>query len=217
MLAMTGLIAARWSRVAAVLAVATFAAYGYGFELARTLGLDEATAVTSLVFVLVALRSGPRRPTTWEIVLGITFGIAFLIKESVLPLAPLPVLVVLSSAGWRPALRLLGVFAAVAFAISSWWFLVYASYPGTVYRVGTPAWTLGVIAAEIVALLVVGFLVGRDRPEPQPDPAPVRREPALAWGARLRVGRPADSLLPVRPARDRVVDAQARPVRLLRA
>ena len=182
-LAMTGLIAARWSRVAAVLAVATFAAYGYGFELARTLGLDEATAVTSLVFVLVALRSGPRRPTTWEIVLGITFGIAFWSRRACYRSRRCQCWWSWNSAGWRPALRLLGVFAAVAFAISAGGSSSTRRYLGTVYRVGTPAWTLGVIAAGIVALLVVGLLVGRDRPELQRDPALVRRERVLAWGA----------------------------------
>ena len=189
-LVMSGFLAARAGPRAALLAVAIFAAFPYGFELARDVGLDEAAAASTLAFVVVALRAGAHRATRWGVLAGLTFGFAFLIKEIVLPFAPLPVLMVLlAGRGWRVALRFLGTFAAVGFAVASWWFVLYASETGTVYRVGTPAWTLVPITVLIGVLLVVGLVVGRDRPATGPDPhqsdraATSLRERSLVWVA----------------------------------
>lgn len=185
-LGLTGLLAWMASPRAGVLAVALFAVYVYAFELARTLGLDQATAASTLAFAVLALGAGSRRPTSWGIVVGVAFGIAFLVKEVPLTLAPLPVLaVLLAGAGWRVALRLLGTYAAVAFAVTGWWFLLFASHTGTVYRLGTPAWTLVPLALGIAALFVVGRLAGREQPDGPADPRRLGRERALAWATAI--------------------------------
>lgn len=166
-LAILGAIGWRIAPAVGLIALALFAAFGYQFQLARTLGLDEAAAATTLGFVVVALLAVERRPTAWGIVAGLMFAFAFLIKESVLPFAPLPIVAALvGGRDLRIVLRLVGTFAMTAFVGTLWWFLVFASYTGRVYRLETPAWTLIPIALGVVVLFVAGRLVGREEERP---------------------------------------------------
>ena len=187
LLALTALLLSPAGPRAAPLGVALFAAFPYAFELARDVGLDEVAAVAAVAFVLVALRGATGPATRWAVIAGVTFGIGFLIKEIDLPFAPLPVLAaLLAGRGWRVALRLFGVYAAVAFAVTSWWFVMFAAATGSVFRLGTPAWTLVPITVGIVTVAVLGLIVGRDTPadthavEQAGRASVVRRERLLA-------------------------------------
>ena len=188
LLALTALLSSPAGPRGALLGVALFAAFPYGFELARDVGLDEVAGVAAVAFVLVALRAGTRPATRWGVIAGVTFGIGFLIKEINLPFAPLPVLAaLLAGRGWRVALRLLGVYASVAFAITSWWLVLFAAETGTVFRLSTPGWTLVPISVGVMVVAVLGLIVGRDTPADTDSvvrggrASVVRRERLLAW------------------------------------
>src|ERR671925_2176996 len=81
LLATTALLASPAGPRAALLGVALLAAFPYGFELARDVGLDEVAAASTIAFVLVALRAGAHPATRWGVLAGVVFGLEFLIKE----------------------------------------------------------------------------------------------------------------------------------------
>jgi len=62
---------------------------------------------------------------------------------------------------WRALAVTAGWMLAVAAIGLSWWFVLVADLSGVVYRLGTPAWTLGPIGVGIVVLAVAGILAGR--------------------------------------------------------
>jgi 4-amino-4-deoxy-L-arabinose transferase-like glycosyltransferase len=138
----------------------------YLHELTRTARLDvpsAALAVAYLALGLVAVRRGSSR---YAIAAGVVFGLAFLVKEIVLPLAPVPILaVVLHRQPWRPILRTAGWLTLSGAIVIAPWFIYVAELGGKVYRLGTPAWTLLPIG---VAILVVGLagVIGSRLPVP---------------------------------------------------
>ena len=71
----------------------------------------------------------------------------------------------------------------VALAATSWWFVIHAQQVGTVYRIGTPWWTLIPIAIVAVVAGVLGLTGGRWPPAPgsPPSEAARRRGWRLGW------------------------------------
>jgi hypothetical protein len=92
-------------------------------------------------------------------VAGLLFAAAFLTKEIALPFAPVPLLAALArGAPTRGVIRATAATLLVGLAATSWWFIIYAQRLGTVYRIGTPWWTLTPIG--IVALVAGVYGLG---------------------------------------------------------
>ena len=82
---------------------------------------------------------------------GLLFGVAFLVKEIVLPLAPVPILAaMLHRQPWRPILRTAGWLTLSATVAVAPWFIFVAEVTDRVYRLGTPGWTLAPIGLALL-------------------------------------------------------------------
>jgi 4-amino-4-deoxy-L-arabinose transferase-like glycosyltransferase len=149
---------------AAAVAAVGLLATTYVHELARTSRLDvpaAALCVAYLALGLVAFRRGSAR---LGIAAGLLFAVAFLVKEIVLPLGPVPILAaILHRQPWRSILRVTGWLIVVATVAVAPWFLFFAQQTHLVYRLGTPAWTLAPIGLTLLGVGVGAILAGRRR------------------------------------------------------
>ncbi len=137
------------------LAAIALLATTYVHELTRTSRLDIPSAMLAVAFLAMGLVAVRRGSTSYAIAAGLLFGVAFLVKEIALPLAPVPILAaVLHRQPWRPILRAAGWLILGATAVVAPWFIFVAQVTDEVYRLGTPGWTLAPIG---VALLVFGL------------------------------------------------------------
>ena len=97
-------------------------------------------AVAYLALGLLAVRRGSAR---YAVAAGLLFGVAFLVKEVVLPLAPVPILAaILHRQPWRPIVRTAGWLTLSSTIVVAPWFIFVADVGDRVYRLGTPLWTL---------------------------------------------------------------------------
>jgi 4-amino-4-deoxy-L-arabinose transferase-like glycosyltransferase len=146
---------------AAALAAIGILATTYIHELTRTARLDipsAALAVAYLALGLVAVRRGSAR---YGIAAGLLFAAGFLVKEIVLPLAPVPILAaILHRQPWRPILRSTGWMLLSAIVAVAPWFIFVARVSSRVYRLGTPAWTLLPIGVALIVLGLAAVLAG---------------------------------------------------------
>jgi 4-amino-4-deoxy-L-arabinose transferase-like glycosyltransferase len=147
---------------AAALAAIGLLATTYIHELTRTARLDvpaAALAVAYLALGLVAVRRGSAR---YAVAAGLLFGVAFLIKEIVLPLAPVPILAaILHRRPWRSILRTAGWILLSAIVVVAPWFMFVADVSGRVYRIGTPAWTLLPIGLALLGFGIACVIASR--------------------------------------------------------
>ena len=108
-------------------------------ELTRTARLDVPSATLAVAYLalgLVAVRRGSAR---YAVAAGVLFGIAFLVKEVVLPLAPVPILAaILHRQPWRPIARTAGWLTLSSTVVVAPWFVFVADVGNRVYRLGTP-------------------------------------------------------------------------------
>jgi len=156
--ALSGVLGWRVRPAAGALAAVVMLAFPFLSSNARTAGLDLPATALTLGFFVVALRAIDLRSTAMALGAGVLFGLAFLVKETALPFFPVPFLAALLTAIDMGRLaRLTAAAVATAAVTVSWWFLVDAGLEGTVYRLGTPAWTLGPIAVVVVVLVLVGW------------------------------------------------------------
>jgi 4-amino-4-deoxy-L-arabinose transferase-like glycosyltransferase len=148
-------------------AAAAFAAIGlvattYLWELTRTSRLDVPSATLAVAYVALGLVAVRRGSTRYAIAAGMVFGAAFLVKEIVLPLAPVPVLAaVLHRQPWRPILRTAGWLTLSGAIVLAPWFIFVADLGGRVYRLGTPGWTLLPIGLAVLGVGLAGVIASR--------------------------------------------------------
>ncbi|MDQ6794214.1 MAG: hypothetical protein M3067_05255, partial [Chloroflexota bacterium] len=155
---------------AGALAAVGILAFPYLFDLSRRVGLDMPIAALSLGYLVLGGVAARDRSIRWAIGAGVLFGIAALIKESVLPFAPVPFIA--AYAAGRPASSVArqGTIALlVAAVVTSWWWLMYAAGTGRVYRLGTPAWTL--LPLAVAVLVAWAAAIAWDRRATSPGPA----------------------------------------------
>ncbi len=137
--------------------------------LSRSAGLDVPAAALTLGYLWLAWRAIHDDSAIEGLLAGFVFAMAFLVKETALPVLPVPFLVALFETA---SLAVIGRVAAATLAATavtmSWWFVLVAEQGGVVYRLGTPGWTLLPLAAVLVLLIVLGWSAGwimsRDRP-----------------------------------------------------
>jgi 4-amino-4-deoxy-L-arabinose transferase-like glycosyltransferase len=143
---------------AGALTAASLLAFPYVFELSRRVGLDMPAALLTLAYLLVGWAAVRRGSARWGVAAGALLAVAFLVKETVLPFAPVPFL---AGFAWgRPATAIARTAAsaiAAAAVGTSWWWILYAVETGRVYRLGTPAITLVPLAIVIVLAVAAGF------------------------------------------------------------
>ncbi len=140
---------------AGALAAIALLATTYIHELTRTSRLDIPSATLAVAYLALGLVAVRRGSTPSAIAAGLLFGVAFLVKEIALPLAPVPILAaVLHRQPWRSILNTAGWLALSATVAVAPWFIFVAGVTDRVYRLGTPGWTLAPIG---IALLVVGL------------------------------------------------------------
>ena len=160
--ALTAALGWRFHPAVGVAAAATFVLFDYFLSLSHTLGLDLPAAALVLAYLVIGRLAIDRRSVALAAIAGLTFGLAFLIKEIALPFAPVPFL---AAAARRVSPVVLARLAAVSMVVGavtmSWWFVVFAQYTGVVYRLSTPAWTLGPLAIGIGVLAVAGWFAPR--------------------------------------------------------
>ena len=150
---------------AGALAAIALLATTYIHELTRTSRLDIPSATLAIAYLALGLVAVRRGSTRYSIAAGLLFGVAFLVKEIALPLAPVPILAaVLHRQPWRPILRTAGWLILGATAVVAPWFIYVAQMTDRVYRLGTPGWTLAPIGLALLAVGVAGVLVGRREP-----------------------------------------------------
>ena len=139
---------------AAPVAASAMLAFGYFLSLGTGLGLDLPVAALTLLYIVVGLTAARRGSLGWGVAAGLIFAVAFTVKETVLPFAPVPVFAgLVTGLEARRVFRSAGAALLALLAGTSWWWILYAQHFGTVYRIGTPAWTL-------VPLFVAGVALG---------------------------------------------------------
>ena len=144
--------------VVGALAAVGYLAVPYLHDLTRTARLDVPAAALALAYLVVGIDAVRRGSVRRGLVAGFIFAVAFLVKEIALPFAPVPFLVgILVGRPLASIARVAAVVLAVAVAGTSWWFVMFASYSHTVYRLGTPAWTLVPLFIVAVIAIVVGL------------------------------------------------------------
>jgi 4-amino-4-deoxy-L-arabinose transferase-like glycosyltransferase len=137
------------------LAAATLVGLPYVSDIGRTAGIDLPSIAITFGYLLVGFAAVRRNSLLLAGLAGLLFGLGFVIKETILPFAPVPFLAaIVWDIPWRSILRTAGVTVALAAVGCGWWFAMYADYTGEVYRVGYPAWTL-TPAAIAIALFVL--------------------------------------------------------------
>lgn len=161
-LAVTAWLGWRIRPILGALAATVLIGFAYFVSLGRTLGLDLPAASLTLAYVAIGITAVRRGSVPLALAAGATFAAAFLVKEIALPFAPLPFLAGLV-AGRSPGqvARLAACAMVVGLLGSSWWFMLFASETGEVYRLGTPAWTLGPLAVGAGALAILGWFAPR--------------------------------------------------------
>ena len=153
-----------WRIRPAVGAIAAIGLLGltYLHDLTRTARLDVPAAGLALGYLVVGLAAVRLGGARWGIAAGAVFALAFLVKEIALPLAPVPFLAaILWGTPWRQIAGSAGWTLLTATVGVSWWFLLVADLSGVVYRLGTPAWTLGPIAAAVAIVALILIVAGR--------------------------------------------------------
>jgi 4-amino-4-deoxy-L-arabinose transferase-like glycosyltransferase len=137
------------------LGAASLVGLPYFSDIGRTAGIDLPSIAITFGYLLVGFAAVRRNSMLLAALAGLLFGLGFVIKETILPFAPVPFLAaILWDIPWRSILRLTAVTVALAAVGCGWWLVMYASYTGEVYRVGYGAWTL-VPAAIATALFVI--------------------------------------------------------------
>ncbi len=177
-----------WRIRPAVGAIAAAGVVGvtYVHDLTRTARLDLPAAILVVLFLVVGLDAFRRGGVPRAILAGALFALAFLVKEIALPLAPVPILAaILAGRPWRALAISAGWMTGIAAVGVSWWFVFVADVSGVVYRLGTPAWTLGPIAAAIGVVALLGIFAERIPTSPWIDALGQRL--GLASGGRGRI------------------------------
>ena len=152
----------RSSPAAGIVAAFAMLGFTYLFNLSRTTRLDVPVAFLGLLYLEVGWRAARGGSIRWAVAAGAAFAAAVLVKEVPIPLAPVPFLCgLLAGFGWARLLRTAGWTTLAATVGLAPWFVYYAAQTGTVYRVGSPAWTLPVLFAPVAGLIVVGLLADR--------------------------------------------------------
>ncbi len=147
---------------AAAFAVIGLLATTYLHELTRTARLDVPSALVAVAYLAVGLVAVRRGSTRYAVVAGVLFGAAFLLKEIVLPLAPVPILAaVLHRQPWRPILRTAGWLTLTGALVVAPWFIFVARVGARVYRLNTPPWTLLPLAVVVIGFGVACLIAGR--------------------------------------------------------
>lgn len=147
---------------AAALTAIGLLATTYLHELTRTSRLDVPSAMLAVAYLALALVAVRRGSTRLSVAAGLLFGVAFLVKEIALPLAPVPILAaILHRQPWRPILRTAGWLTLSAALAVAPWFMFVAQVSHRVYRLGTPDWTLLPIGLALVGVGVAGVVAGR--------------------------------------------------------
>ncbi len=157
-----GLLGWRVRPAAGGLAAAGILAIPYLHDLSRTARLDVPAAALALLYVVIGFEAVRRGSTRWAIAAGLTFAVAFLVKEVALPFAPIPFVAgVLWRRPWVILARVGAWTLLVASIGLSWWFAMYAVLGHRVYRLDSPVWTLLPLTAGIVLAVVLGLSAGR--------------------------------------------------------
>jgi hypothetical protein len=154
-------------RPAAAVAAAAMLAFPFMIRLAGGMGLDLPAAALALAYVAIGLAAVRRGSVGLGALAGLVFAAAFLTKEIALPFAPVPLFAALARGlPLRGVIRATAATVLVALAGTSWWFVIYAQHLGTVYRIGTPAWTLVPLGLAGLLAGVLGLVGGRWLPSP---------------------------------------------------
>ena len=140
------------------LAVVAYLATPYLQDLTRTARLDVPEAFLILAYLALGIdavrRDSPRR----AIAAGVVVALAFLVKEIVLPVAPVPfLLAILIGRPIASIARLAAITGAVAAIGTSWWFVMFAAYTHEVYRLGAPDRWLLPLYLGVVVLVGLGL------------------------------------------------------------
>lgn len=155
-IALTGILGWRVRPYVGAIAAAGLLALVYLHDLSRTARLDVPAAALALLYMVVGLEAVRRRSTRWAIAAGAVFALGFLVKETNLPFAPVPLLAgLLWGAPLRSLARTSGWMLGVAALGLAPWFVYYAAYERVVYRLDAPAWALLPLGL-LVALLALG-------------------------------------------------------------
>ena len=184
--ALTGALGWRIRPAAGALAAVVMLAFPFLASNARTAGLDLPATALTLGFLVVALRAIDRGSTPLALASGVLFGLGFLVKETALPFFPVPFLVALLAGTGIVRIARLGAAAVATAAVTvSWWFVIHAGMEGTVYRLGTPAWTLAPLTVGIVVVVIAGWNAGWIASRTSAWRAGIRVPPVLAanWRA----------------------------------
>ena len=153
LLALTAYFGWHYRPAAGALAAGVLLAFTYLHDQTRTARLDVPEATLSLLFLAVGLAAIRRDSTRWGVLAGLVFAVAFLVKEIVLPFAPVPLIAGLLAGRPLSAMaRVTGAMLLAALVGTSWWFAVFASYTHQVYRLGFPGWTLLPLALVTIAI-----------------------------------------------------------------
>ena len=124
--------------LAGLVAGVTAASSSYVNGLGATLFLDTVQSTFILASVLLLWHSSERRSTSAACAAGALMGLAILIKESAILMAPLPLIAALvggADGGWRQ--RLAGWTGALVLTAGPWWVWVFAQ-SGSIYMLGSP-------------------------------------------------------------------------------
>ena len=180
--------------LAGLVAGVTAASSSYLNGLGATLFLDqvEVTFVLASLFILAVARD--RGEARLYAAAGACLGLAILVKESAIQLAPLPLVVMLlagAPSGWR------GSIIAWMFglgATAGWWWVWVYLHSGSVYLLGDPAAPTNKVLLLALADAVMAALVllvrGRDWLKARPGGLQQAAGLALTvvWGAAFVVG-----------------------------
>jgi 4-amino-4-deoxy-L-arabinose transferase-like glycosyltransferase len=151
--AIAAIMARRASPLASVIAASAMLGFTYLLDLSRTTRLDAPVAFFAMLYLEVGWRAVTSRSARWALAAGVTFALGVWIKEVPIPLAPAPMLAgILDGQPWTQVGRAAGRTTLTATALLLPWFVLYADATGLVYRLGTPAWTLGPVRAAVVLL-----------------------------------------------------------------
>ena len=165
-IALTGILARRCLPLAAPIAAAGMLGFPFLIDLGTGLGIDLPATALTLLYLVVGLEAARRGSIRVGFAAGVIFALAFLIKEIALPFAPVPLFAgLVRGSPLAFVVRSTGAMLLAGVAGTSWWFALYAQHVGTVYRLGTPAWTLLPIGVAIIVLGVAGVWMGRPAAE----------------------------------------------------
>jgi 4-amino-4-deoxy-L-arabinose transferase-like glycosyltransferase len=173
---LTGAFGWRARPALGALGAVTLLGQPYVRDVAQTAGIDMPSIAITLGYILLGLTAVRRRSLVLAALAGLLFGFGFLIKETILPFAPIPILAaILWGVPWPTVIRLAAALLALAALSTSWWFAMFAGYTDEVYRLGYPSSTLMPAAIGIVLFVVLGLAA-----EPLG-----RRTTTRDWAARL--------------------------------